>query len=213
MRKKPNPFLQPVMISHNPKVHPTILTKQIRSLFPQPTHPLYVDLGTGRGQFLSKVAKKFPHINWIGIERKMRHLIEAKQKKESRRKNLVYFWTEVEQLAQIFQEGEVNRFYIQFCTPYENPYQMKKHLTHRKLLHLYRKLLTTDGDMVFKTDHFGLFQFTLQELQEANWEIIECSDNYHQSPWFQADLTTEWEDSMSQQGPIYYVRTQPKAAN
>jgi tRNA (guanine-N7-)-methyltransferase len=211
MRPSKNPFAAPLLITASAAQTKRLTPGQARSLFAQPHHPLYVDLGTGGGQFLTKASQIDPHVNWIGIENELYHLRQAlKKRKIDPQSNVRYIWMQVEQLRQVFAKGEVDRFYLNFCTPWHDPRHAKKRLTYRRFLDIYQDLLSPAGDLLFKTDVPDLYTFSSTELQAMGWEIMEESRDLHQSRWSQANIITEWEEITTANGcPIYYLKAKP----
>jgi tRNA (guanine-N7-)-methyltransferase len=211
MRSNKNPFASPLLITASATQTKRLMPGQARSLFAQPHHPLYVDLGTGGGQFLTKASQLDPHVNWIGIENELYHLRQAlKKRKIDHHSNIRYIWMQVEQLRQVFAQGEVDRFYLHFCTPWPDPRHAKKRLTDRRFLNVYHDLLSPTGDLLFKTDVPALYTFSYTELQALGWEIMEESRDLHQSRWSQANIITEWEEITTANGcPIHYLKAKP----
>ena len=113
-----------------------------RSLFAQPDLPLYVELGTGKGRFISQMAQLYPQINFIGIEVQLGVLYyAAKKTAEASLNNVRLLRFNVEHLMDIFDDGEVDRFYINFC----DPWPKKKHDDYAGLV---RRLCGTFGPFV-----------------------------------------------------------------
>jgi tRNA (guanine-N7-)-methyltransferase len=184
---------------------------QWRSAFPHETHPLHVELGTGKGQFLAKASTLRPDINWIGVERIEEPLLQAVRKGEATENtNLRYIWADVENLTDIFATGEIDRIYLHFSDPWPKKRHAKRRLTYRRFLDLYEQVLAPAGDLILKTDSVSLFDFSLEEFQERGWEVVEISRDLHHSPYAATNITTEYEDKFSSRGmPIHYVRVTP----
>jgi len=207
------------MLMEHPFVHrveqdsKTDLKGKWRSAFARPEQPLYVELGTGKGQFLAKAAAKHPEINWIGLERIEEPLLQAVRKGSEvaeENQNLRYIWTDAEQLSDVFSPEEVDRFYLHFSDPWPKKRHAKRRLTHRRFLSVYKQILSPDGDLILKTDSAILFDFSLEEFQETGWEIMEMTRDLHQSEYKEQNITTEYEDKFTKKGmPIHYVRVKP----
>lgn len=198
---------QPMIITTGRQT--TVTSNDMNRLFAQPTRPLHVDLGMGNGKFVYQAAKRYPEINWLGVESNALEIMQA-QKNASKPNNLIFSWMNAEQLPQILPPEQVNRFYIQFCTPITNPRQQQLQLTSQRFLSIYRSLLTADGDLIFKTDHQQLYAFTLQQIQYAKWTIIEELADYAASQKYDKRCTTTWEQRMiDSKTPIRYLRFRP----
>ncbi|SFI97664.1 tRNA (guanosine(46)-N7)-methyltransferase TrmB [Thermoflavimicrobium dichotomicum] len=211
MRLRRNPKAIPFLME-NPLVvkDPEQWRGKWQTLFPNP-QPLFVELGTGKGQFLAKAASLHPDKNWIGVERVEEVLLKAVQKGEATEcTNIRYLWIDVKKLPEIFAPGEVSRFFLHFSDPWPKKRHTKRRLTYRVFLNMYKDILAPDGDLILKTDSEGLYTFSLEEFTEMGWEIVEQTTDLHHSPYNEHNITTEYEDKFVSQGmPIYYVRVKP----
>jgi tRNA (guanine-N7-)-methyltransferase len=175
------------------------------------SHPIHVELGTGKGQFLAKASTAYPGINWVGVEKIQEPLLLAAQKgAETENTNVRYLWLDIVKLQEAFSPGEVDRFYLHFSDPWPKARHYKRRLTYRDFLHVYKQLLAPQGDLILKTDSESLYQFSVSELQETNWKIVEQSDDLHHSKWAESNITTEYEEKFAGLGmPIYYLKAKP----
>ncbi|WP_028778119.1 tRNA (guanosine(46)-N7)-methyltransferase TrmB [Shimazuella kribbensis] len=176
------------------------------------SHPLYVELGTGKGQFLAKASTTYPNINWIGVEKIQEPLLLATRKgEETENTNVRYLWLDIVKLQEAFAPGEVDRFYLHFSDPWPKARHFKRRLTYRGFLKAYENLLSPTGDLILKTDSESLYQFSVEEIQESGWEIIEQSNDLHHSQWAETNITTEYEEKFAGLGmPIFYLKSVPK---
>jgi tRNA (guanine-N7-)-methyltransferase len=206
-----NPLADPVLVTTPYKQGQTLSKGEVRALFAHPNRPLHVDLGTGKGRFLTQSARKHPKTNWIGIEKKPEHLFQAlRQRKITPYSNLRYIWMDIAQLPQIFTPGQVNRFYLNFSTPWEEKVHVKKRLTHPRFLKIYHDLLSNHGDLIFKTDHTGFYDFSMEAFAESGWEVLEQTDDFLHSEWHDPDVMSEWEEISIDMGyNIFYARVVP----
>lgn len=124
------------------------------------TAPLYVELGTGKGRFISELAERNPEINFIGIEAQQDVLYYAAQKvAEKNLRNVRLLVFDINHILRIFAPNEVLRFYINFCDPWPKVRHAKRRLTHTGFLEKYRSILGQGGELFFKTDNRPLFYF------------------------------------------------------
>ena len=139
--------------------------------------PLFVELGTGKGDFIRQMAENFPEVFFVGIELQQDVLYQAAKKiAEAELKNVRLAVYNVERIEEIFAPGEVARFYINFCDPWPKLRHAKRRLTHRNFLQRYRRLLTAPGGELFlKTDNEGLFRFSLAEFAAENLTVRSFS--------------------------------------
>jgi len=142
--------------------------------------PLHVELGTGKGDFISQLAERNPDINYIGIEMQQDVLYSAAKKiavMELKNVRLLVF--DINKIQDIFAPGEVDRFYINFCDPWPKKRHAKRRLTHVGFLEKYRGLLKEGGEIHFKTDNRPLFDFSLEQFEEAKLTVRDVSFDLH----------------------------------
>ena len=141
---------------------------------------LHVELGTGKGDFISQLAERCPEVNFIGIEAQQDVLYSAAKKiaaKELSNVRLLVF--DINYIENIFAHGEVDRFYINFCDPWPKKRHAKRRLTHAGFLEKYRRLLKPSGELHFKTDNRPLFDFSLEQFEEAGLAVRDVSFDLH----------------------------------
>ena len=169
-------------------------------------HPLRLEVGMGKGQFIMEQARRHPEVNFIGIEMYSSVLIRALQKMEEEElPNLKFLRIDARTLPECFAQGEVDRIYLNFSDPWPKDRHAKRRLTSRQFLARYDQVLKSDGIIEFKTDNRPLFDFSLEEAKEANWHIDLCTyDLHHEEELMQDNIMTEYEARFSAQGnPIH----------
>ncbi len=163
--------------------------------------PLYLELGCGKGDFAVGMAKRYPDICYVALEKDESVILAAIEKAAAAGvTNLFFLWTDVALLSNFFDEGEVNRIYINFCDPWSRKDKPKRRLTYRDYLKIYIKLLKTDGDIHFKTDDKTLFGFSLKEFSDSNFLLRSETTDLHNSEWNQDNIRTEFEQKFADQG-------------
>ncbi|AOY77985.1 tRNA (guanosine(46)-N7)-methyltransferase TrmB [Clostridium formicaceticum] len=166
--------------------------------------PIHVELGTGRGQFISTLAEMNPHIYYIGIEIKEEVLLKAVEKAEAKKlKNILFLWYDINKIHDIFDEEELSRIYINFCDPWPKKRWVKRRLTHRRFLQKYQSILIEEGEVHFKTDNEKLFEFSLNEFSYENFRLNNITFDLHHSETNDG-ITTEYEDKFSAMGMKIY---------
>ena len=171
-------------------------------------NPIYLEIGCGKGQFIMKQAQEFPKRNFIAIEGQSNVVLRALQKAEVNKcKNLRIFIDYVNDLEDYFEKRELSGIFLNFSDPWPKARHAKRRLTYHDRLLNYKKVLTDDGFIQFKTDNDSLFEFTLEEIDEAGLKIIEQSRDLHNSDFEAKNITTEYEDKFSERGKnINYVK-------
>lgn len=163
-------------------------------------NPIHVELGTGRGQFITTLAEKHPHINYIGIEIKEEVLLRAVEKADEKKlSNIVFLWYDIKDIEDIFGEQELSRIYINFCDPWPKKRWAKRRLTYRNFLEKYKLFLQEKGEIHFKTDNEKLFVFSLNEFSYCDFKLKHITFDLHQEDTIQ-NVTTEYEDKFTAMG-------------
>ena len=162
-------------------------------------NPIHAEFGTGRGKFLTTLAKQNPNINYIAFEIKEEVLLKAVEKAANENlDNIVFAWADVSKALDYFNTNELSRIYINFCDPWPKKRWAKRRLTHTNFLNMYEKVLNENGELHFKTDNQNLFEFSLNEIASNNWILKNISLNLANSDF--ENVTTEYEDKFMSQG-------------
>lgn len=167
--------------------------------------PLYIEVGMGKGRFLMDMAKRYPKINFIGIEMYDSVLLRAVQKAESLEEplsNLMFLRMDARNLPEVFEKGEISRIYLNFSDPWPKDRHAKRRLTSHEFLERYEKILPEGGFVEFKTDNRDLFDFSLEEIRNApNWTLDEYTYDLHNNEKMnQGNIMTEYEEKFSSAG-------------
>ena len=170
----------------------------------QNDNSIHVEFGTGRGKFLTTLAKQNPNINYIAMEMKEEVLLKAVEKAvENELNNILFIWGDVNNILDYFDKGELSRVYINFCDPWPKKRWYKRRLTYRGFLENYKKLLKDDGEIHFKTDNEKLFEFSLNEFSEANLKLKNITLDLANSD-YEGNVTPEYEDRFMSYGMNIY---------
>lgn len=175
-------------------------------------NPIHVEFGTGRGKFITTLAKQNPNINYIAMEIKEEVLLKAVEKAdEANLKNILFIWGNVNSILDYFDKGEVNRVYVNFCDPWPKTRWSKRRLTHSNYLNKYKEILNDEGEVHFKTDNQDLFEFSLNEIASNDWLLKNISLDLAKNENIE-NVTTEYEDKFMSQGMKIY-RCEAKKRN
>lgn len=175
-------------------------------VFPK-DQPLHIEVGMGKGRFLMDMARLHPEINYVGIEMYDSVLLRALQKRErleeegEKLTNLMFMCIDARLLPEIFEKGEVQKIYLNFSDPWPKARHAKRRLTSREFLARYEKILADDGVVEFKTDNKRLFEFSLEEVEEAGWKLLAHTfDLHNQADMMEGNVMTEYEEKFSSMG-------------
>ena len=168
--------------------------------------PIDIEVGMGKGRFLITLAQQNPEINYVGIEKFSSVLIRALEKQnELRLPNLYFLREDATELTEFFGKSEVDRIYLNFSDPWPKDRHAKRRLPSRQFLARYDAILAKDGRIEFKTDNQELFDFALEEIEPAGWELEAATrDLHHDEKMMAGNIMTEYEERFSSLGhPIY----------
>ena len=164
------------------------------------TRKLYVELGTGKGDFITQIAEKNLDINFLGLEVEPTVVLAAARKAhEKNLHNVKLAVFDINRISEIFADGEVERFYINFCDPWPKKRHAKRRLTYIKFLEMYRRILKVGSEIHFKTDNRGLFDFSLEQFNAAGYKVRDVTFDLHADEPFD-NIRTEYENKFSSQG-------------
>lgn len=170
-------------------------------------NPIHIEIGCGKGNFISEMSKLNTDINYIGIEREEQIIVSALKKSRELEvgDNVRFFCEDLANSLEIFETGEISRIYTNFADPWHRRRKWaKRRLTHKNFLNLYETLFGEKGGELFmKTDNKILFEFSLNEIADKGWRLHNISLDLHNSD-FEGNVMTEYEKKFSEQGmPIY----------
>ncbi len=181
-------------------------------LFKNQNQPIHLELGCGKGQFISTIASENLGINYIAIDLVDAMLGLAKRNIENKYNelginlneelaNVIITRFDIERILLILgKEDKIQRIYINFCNPWPKGKHHKKRLTHTRQLEKYKTFLAPNGEIYFKTDDDDLFLATLRYLEESGFEVTKKAEDLHKEPIFNENIVTEHEKMFSEQG-------------
>lgn len=163
------------------------------------SNPIEIEIGMGKGSFIIELAKRNPDINYIGIEKYSSVLLRAieKRSEEDDIKNLKFIRMDAEYITDVFDTDEVDNIYLNFSDPWPKDRNAKRRLTSGRFLGRYSEFLKKDGIVTFKTDNNDLFDFSVEEANENNWNIIALTRDLHNSEYNENNIMTEYEKKFS----------------
>ncbi|MCC8168800.1 MAG: tRNA (guanosine(46)-N7)-methyltransferase TrmB [Oscillospiraceae bacterium] len=169
-------------------------------------NPIHIEIGCGKGSFITGMAKKYPKINFVAIEKVEDVIVMAMEKAIGEElKNVFFIDADAETLDETFEKGEIQRIYLNFSDPWKKKKQAKRRLTHKRFLDLYKKLLNNGDYIYFKTDNRALFEFSLNSFAEEGYKLENITFDLHNSD-YKDNVMTEYEKRFSEAGmPIYRV--------
>ncbi|WMT39839.1 tRNA (guanosine(46)-N7)-methyltransferase TrmB [Paenibacillus sp. D2_2] len=194
--------------------------------------PIHVELGMGKGQFISGMSAKYPDVNFIGMDmydelirrgsekvRVIHGLVEQEESHPADEANTAVAATptgetdslnvrlalgNVEEIEEIFAPGEIERVYLNFSDPWPKKKHGRRRLTHPRFLNKYGSILNENGEIHFKTDSRSLFQFSLNAFAATGLQLNDISLSLHEGGINEAHVMTEYESKFVGKGmPIH----------
>ncbi len=165
-------------------------------------HPIRIEIGMGKGQFIHALAKLHPEVNYVGIEKYSSVLLRAIQKMEEEElPNLKFVRMDAEDILKVFGPGEVDRIYLNFSDPWPKDRHAKRRLPSGAFLKRYDVILKQGGVLEFKTDNRPLFDFAVEELEPAGWKAEVITYDLHaDEKLMEGNIMTEYEEKFSSMG-------------
>lgn len=169
---------------------------------------IYLEIGMGKGDFISRLATFDKENIYIGVEISMSVLATAIKKIKIYEEenniildNLYFMSFDAIKLDEYFEENQIERIYLNFSDPWPKKRHYKRRLTYKDFLEKYKYVLVENGILEFKTDNRGLFEFSLVSMQNFGMNFLEVYLDLHKTEVF--NIQTEYERKFSAFGPIY----------
>ncbi|WP_312095662.1 tRNA (guanosine(46)-N7)-methyltransferase TrmB [Niallia sp.] len=166
--------------------------------------PIHIEIGTGKGRFITEMAKANPSINYIGVELQESVIVSALDRLiEAEVPNLKLMNINAEKLMDYFDKREIARVYLNFSDPWPKTRHEKRRLTYKIFLASYESVLGNQGEIHFKTDNQGLFEYSLRSFSEYGMLLKYVSLDLHNSD-YEGNIMTEYEEKFSNRGNRIY---------
>ena len=165
-------------------------------------NPVHIEIGMGKGRFITTLASMNPDINYVGIEKYSSVLLRAVEKQDELcLPNLRFIRMDAENITSVFGKEEVDRIYLNFFFFLPKDRHAKRRLTSRQFFARYDEILKSNGRVEFKTDNRPLFDFSVEEVNEAGWNLSVCTyDLHNDEKLMEGNVMTEYEERFSSQG-------------
>ncbi|CZT38560.1 tRNA (guanosine(46)-N7)-methyltransferase TrmB [Streptococcus agalactiae] len=167
-------------------------------------NPIHIEVGSGKGAFITGMAEQNPDINYIGIDIQLSVLSYALDKVlDSGAKNIKLLLVDGSSLSNYFATGEVDLMYLNFSDPWPKKKHEKRRLTYKTFLDTYKDILPEQGEIHFKTDNRGLFEYSLASFSQYGMTLKQVWLDLHASD-YQQNIMTEYERKFSNKGQVIY---------
>ncbi|MDO5331918.1 MAG: tRNA (guanosine(46)-N7)-methyltransferase TrmB [Bacillota bacterium] len=170
-------------------------------------NPIWLEIGSGKGQFLCTQAINHPEKNFLACEGLDDVYVRIIEKCiENKITNLKIIPCFMDHATEFFEDGELEKIFINFCDPWPKKKHIKRRLTNRDKLEEYKRIIGKGNLIQFKTDNDPLFEFTLEEVDAADLETLEMTRDLKNSIYELSNIHTEYEDKFTGVGKtINYI--------
>ncbi|MDF2722401.1 MAG: tRNA ((7)-)-methyltransferase [Paenibacillus sp.] len=174
--------------------------------------PIHVELGMGKGKFISEMSCLHPDVNFIGVDMYDELIRRASDKARAAAgredgaapDNLALALFNIERIEHVFAPEELQRIYLNFSDPWPKSKHARRRLTHSGFIKEYIRVLDSKGEIHFKTDSRSLFEFSLNSFADMNIRLRSISLDLHKDGPAPNNVMTEYEGKFVEQGmPIY----------
>lgn len=167
-------------------------------------NPIHIEVGSGKGGFITGMARQNPDINYIGIDIQLSVLSYALDKVlESQLPNVRLLRVDGSSLTNYFEEGEIDLLYLNFSDPWPKSRHEKRRLTYKDFLKTYEEILPKHGQIHFKTDNRGLFEYSLASFSQYGMTLNQVWLDLHASD-YEGNVMTEYESKFANKGQVIY---------
>ena len=168
-------------------------------------NPIYIEIGMGKGNFIIENAKKYPDINFIGIEKYDSVIVRAIEKLEQLElPNLRLIRIDANNIVDVFDK-EIDLIYLNFSDPWPKARHEKRRLSSHEFLKKYDSIFKNKKNIIMKTDNRKLFEFSVMSYTSYGYSINEISLDLYKDD-ISNNIPTEYEMKFNELGfPIYKI--------
>lgn len=167
-------------------------------------NPVVLEIGCGKGQFCSELAKRDPDTNIIAVEKSSNVIVDAAYKAiDNDLKNLILVRSDAEYLEKYIPEHSISRIYLNFSCPFPKKSYEAHRLTHEKFLNIYKKLMAPGAEIHQKTDNRKFFEFSIEQFTKCGFALKNVSLDLAEDD-FEDNIETEYEHKFREQGLKIY---------
>ncbi|QBP18684.1 tRNA (guanosine(46)-N7)-methyltransferase TrmB [Acetilactobacillus jinshanensis] len=207
MRARHKKWAAPYIAAHPQTIvtDPDQLQGEWEDRFPK-KQPIYLEIGTGKGQFIDTIAKLHPEINFIGIELEESVVAMALKKVIAHhRSNVQLIEGNANQVVDFFKPHQIQCLFLNFSDPWPKKRHAKRRLTSSRFLPRYHEILAPNAPIKFKTDNRNFFEYSLKSMNNYGLKFDDITLDLHHSKENEHNIVTEYEEKTMSHGPIYRI--------
>ncbi len=170
--------------------------------------PLYIEIGSGKGQFICNMAKAHPDRIYLACEGAVNVYPRILQKAGALElPNLKLIREYILDPSEYFEKGELSGVYLNFSDPWPKDRHAHRRLTHVSKLLAYKEIMAPGTALEFKTDNDALFDFSLEQADLAGLSVAAVIRDLHASELAAENIQTEYEEKFAGEGKnINYMK-------
>lgn len=180
-------------------------------------HPIEIEVGSGKGHFITTLAKQHPEKNYVALELQTTAAgIILRTKLEEHLDNLQILRGDAADISSFFPENSTNVIYLNFSDPWPKTRHEKRRLTYKSFLRKYQYVLSSEGHLEFKTDNAGLYAYSVQSMNNygMHFDFVSVDLHHEKEEIVAKNIETEYEHKFAAKGnPIYALHASFKTEN
>lgn len=168
-------------------------------------NPIHIEIGMGKGNFIIENAKRYPNINFIGIEKYDSVIVRSVEKLENLElSNLKLIRMDANKINDVFDK-EIDLIYLNFSDPWPKLRHEKRRLSSHEFLKKYDLIFKNKKNIIMKTDNRKLFEYSIVSFTNYGYKINDISLNLYDDD-IENNIPTEYEIKFKNKGfPIYKI--------
>lgn len=166
-------------------------------------NPIHLEIGAGKGDFITQMANSNKDINYIALEMNTNAFVVASRKMlDEEMKNVRAIIGNAENLEDFFDKGEVDKIYLNFSTPWPKKRHHKRRLSHKRFLDRYKEIISDGAELELKTDNEDFFDASCAYFVDFGMDIEKVDRDLD----INESVVTEYETKFRNRDmPIYFV--------
>src|SRR5574344_153865 len=173
--------------------HPEIILPKIDVESEYFKKPIFLEVGSGKGDFILNFSSMHLDTNFIAIERVESVAgMMAKKLVDAKAENVLVFPFDARIAFEQLPENYVQAIYLNFVDPWPKKRHAKRRLTYKTFLQQYYRVLKSGGYLFFKSDNDGLYEFTMEEIKESKFTLVSSEAEYMFTESTDAMTEYEW---------------------
>lgn len=167
-------------------------------------NPVYLEIGSGKGQFACTFARQNPNKNILCVEKVNDVIVIAcETAQQAKLSNVKFVSCAAEYLPSYIPENSISGIFLNFSCPFPKKSYANHRLTDERFLKIYQPFLKSGAPICQKTDNMHFFEFSIESFSKCGFIISNVSLDLHNSD-FEGNIVTEYEQKFVSQGmPIY----------